>query len=61
MEVNKLSDRFDGVVLKKHTVNDPINAGGVYYFISRVQEGRLKDKRRLKERGVYSNNCNMIT
>ena len=46
------------------TVNDLINTGGVYE-ISRVQ----KDKRRLKkrqeafkkERGVYFNNCNMVT
>ena len=28
--VNKLSDRIDGVGLKKHTVNDLINGGGVY-------------------------------
>ena len=34
------------------TVNDLINAGGVY-LISRVQEGRLKDKRRLKEREAF--------
>ena len=42
------------------TVIDLINAGCIHKFEG-SERGRLKDKRRLKERGAYSNNCNLVT
>ena len=43
------------VVHKPEGQNDLINARGVY-----SKRGRLIDRRRLKERGVYSHNCNKL-
>ena len=43
------------------TVNDLINARGEGLFNFRgLSGGVLIDKRRLKERGVYSHNCNKL-
>ena len=43
------------VVHRPEGENDLINARGVY-----SKRGRLIDRRRLKERGVYSHNCNKL-
>ena len=41
------------------TANDLINARGVYSILG-AKRGRLIDRRRLKETGIYSYNCNKL-
>ena len=42
------------------TVNGLINARGVYLILGASKRGRLTDSRRLKERDLYSYNCNKL-